>query len=213
MKTIALTTALFFGLALAAVAQHASAGMDEHASGSMSPHPSHPAGAPVTYADLKNTLEQLERAKQATAKYQDVHVAEADGYHQLGPDSPGMAIHFVQTLEPKAFDIEKPPILVYEKNPAASGGYSLVGVVYLWNAAAGLDGQPLDPPLPKSLVSWHRHPNLCLAPGLTNPHGLTESQCRDQGGRFLAETPWMVHAWIWKDSPSGVFSDQNSALR
>jgi len=212
MKTIALTVALFFVLALAAGAQQAPANHEEQASGMM-PHQSHPAALPITYAELKTTVTQLERARQATAKYQDVHVAEADGYHQLGPDFPGTGAHFVQTLEPKGFDVEKPPILIYQKNPDAPGGYSLVGVVYLWNAAAGPDGQPLNPPFPKSLARWHRHTNLCMAPGLANPHGLTESQCREQGGRFVAEAPWMVHAWIWKDSPSGVFSDQNPALR
>ena len=212
MKIISCATALFLALALAAMAQHAPAGNQDQASGGMMPHQSHSAGVPVTYADLKNTAAQLERARQATAKYQDVHVAEADGYHQIGPDFPGMGVHFVQTLEPKGFDIEKPPILIYEKTPDAPGGYSLVGVVYLWNAAAGPDGQPLDPPFPKSLARWHRHTNLCMAPGIPNPHGLTESQCREQGGRFIAEAPWMVHAWIWKDSPSGVFSDGNPAL-
>ena len=211
MKTIALTVALFFALALAALTQQAPS-HEEQASGMM-PHQSHSAAAPITYAELKTTVTQLERARQATAKYQDVHVAEKVGYHQIGPDFPGTGIHFVQTLEPKGFDIEKPPILIYQKNPDAPGGYSLVGVVYLWNAAAGPDGQPLNPPFPKSLARWHRHTNLCMAPGLANPHGLTESQCREQGGRFIAEAPWMVHAWIWKDSPSGVFSDQNPALR
>ena len=212
MKTIALTVVLFFALALAALTQQAPASHEEQAS-DMMPHQSHSAALPITYAELKNTVTQLERARQATAKYQDVHVAETDGYHQIGPDFPGTGIHFVQTLEPKGFDIEKPPILIYQKNPDAPGGYSLVGVVYLWNAAAGPDGQPLNPPFPKSLARWHRHTNLCMAPGLANPHGLTESQCREQGGRFIAEAPWMVHAWIWKDSPSGVFSDQNPALR
>lgn len=209
MKKITLATALLFASALAALAQHSPASMQEHASGGMAAHESHAAAAPVTYADLKNTLALLDRARQATAKYQDVHVAEADGYHQVGPDFPGMGVHFVQTLEPKEFDVEKPPILLYEKKPE---GYSLVGVVYLFNAAAGEDGQPVNPPFPKSLVSWHRHANLCLAPGVANPHGFTESQCREQGGHFLAESPWMTHAWIWKDSPTGVFSNQNAAL-
>src|SRR5215469_9937145 len=212
MKKTTLAMALLFALALAAAAQHAPGSMEEHASGAMAPHEPHSAVAPVTYADLKNTLAQLDRARQATAKYQDVHVAEADGYRRVGPDFPGMGVHFVQTLEPKGFDIEKPPILLYQKDPAALGGYSLVGVVYLLNAAAGEDGQPLNPPFPKSLVRWHRHANICLAPGLANPHGLTESQCRDQGGQFIAESAWMTHAWIWKDSPAGVFSDGNPAL-
>lgn len=211
MKTITRAIALFFVLALAAVAQQMPGGKEEQHSGGVMPQQGHSGGTPVTYAELKNTVAQLDRAKQATAKYQDVHVAEADGYHQMGPDFPGMGVHFVLTLEPKSFDVEKPPILLYEKGPA-SGAYSLVGVVYLWNADAGPDGQPLDPPFPKSLAHWHRHTSVCMLPSLANPHGFTESQCREKGGHFVAETPWMVHAWIWKESPSGVFSSENAAI-
>jgi len=211
MKTISRATAIFFVLALAAVAQQAPASHGEPASGGMTPQHSHAAGVGVSYAELKNTVALLERARQGTAKYQDVHVAEADGYRAIGAGFPGMGIHYVRSLEAKGFDIEKPQILLYEKN--SSGGYSLVGVVYLWNGAAGPDGQPLDPPFPKSLARWHRHTNICALPGLANPHGLTEQQCREQGGHFVAEAPWMVHAWIWKDSPAGVFSDQNPAVR
>jgi len=211
MKTISRAIAVFFVLALAAVAQQAPATHEEPAPGGMMPQHFHAAGAGVSYAELKNTVTLLERARQGTAKYQDVHVAEAEGYRARGPGFPGMGIHYVLNLEPKGFDIEKPPILLYEKN--LSGGYSLVGVVYLWNAAAGPDGQPLDPPFPKSLARWHRHKNICELPGLANPHGLTEQQCREQGGHFVAEAPWMLHAWIWKDSPAGVFSDQNPTVR
>ena len=213
MKAISRWTALFFMVALAATAQQPSASKDAQPASGMMAHEGHSAAVGVSYAELKNTVAQLERAKQATAKYQDVHVAEADGYHQVGPDFPGMGVHFVQTLEPKSFDVEKPPILLYEKNSSAPGGYSLVGVVYLWKAAAGPDGQPVDSPFPKSLARWHRHTNICMAPGLDNPHGLTEEQCREKGGHYIADVPWMLHAWIWKDSPSGVFSPENPALQ
>lgn len=210
MKTITCATALCFALAVAAMAQQMPGSKEGQHSGGMMPQQAHSDGAPVTYAELKNTIAQLDRARQATAKYQDVHVAEADGYQQIGPDFPGMGVHFVRTLEPKGFDVEKPPILVYEKD-AGSGAYSLVGVVYLWNAAAGPDGQPLDSPFPKSLAHWHRHTSICMLPGLPNPH-ISESECREKGGHFVAEAPWMLHAWIWKDSPLGVFSTENPAI-
>jgi hypothetical protein len=212
MKTMSRATALLLVLALPAIAQHAPAGPEQQAAGNMTMH-THMAGAPVSYAELKNTVAQLERARQATAKYQDVHVAEADGYRAMGPDFPGAGVHFVLTMETTAFDVEKPPILLYEKDPAAPSGYSLVGVTYLLNAPAGPDGQPLNSPFPKSLASWHRHGNLCLFPDVTNPHGFTESQCREKGGQFIAETQWMLHAWIWRDSPLGVFSPENPSVK
>lgn len=213
MKAISAGIALFFVVGFTAVAQHPPAGNTQPGTGNMMPHPSHSAGAPITYAELKKTVAELERAKEATVKYQDVHVAEADGYQVVGPDFPGMGVHFVLTMEPKAFDLEKPPILLYQKDPAAPGRYSLVGVSYLWNAPEGPDGQPLDPPFPKSLAVWHRHANICVLAHLENPHGLTEAQCRERGGHFVAQSQWLVHAWIWKDNPSGVFSPENPALR
>ncbi|HKT50505.1 MAG TPA: hypothetical protein VJV96_09405 [Candidatus Angelobacter sp.] len=213
MKAISAATVLFLVLGLIAVAQHQQHGDAQPASDNMMPHPSHAAGVPITYAELKQTVAELDHARQATAKYQDVHVAEADGYQVLGPEVGGMGVHFVRTLEPKSFDIEKPPILLYAKDPTAPGGYSLAGVSYLWNAPEGPDGQPVNSPFPKSLARWHRHGHICVLPHLDNPHGLSEEQCRAQGGQFIAQSQWLVHVWIWKDNPSGVFSPENPALK
>lgn len=216
MKAISRAAALVLVLSLSAVAQHpqhAPAGMDQPAADSAMPHSLHAPGAPVTYAELKNTMALLDRARQATAKYQDVRVAEAEGYQPLGGDHPGMGVHFVLTMEPKGFDIEKPPILLYVKDASAPGGYTLVGVGYLLNSAEGPDGQPLDPPFPKALAQWHRHDNICMLPHLDNPGALSESECRARGGHFVAHSQWLVHAWIWKDNPAGVFSPDNPALR
>jgi hypothetical protein len=162
--------------------------------------------------ELKQTLSDLERARQGTAKYQDVRVAEADGYRAIGPDVPGMGIHYVLKAEHDGFDIEKPPILLYEENASAPGGFSLVGVSFLLNAPEGADGQPLRAPFPKALAVWHRHENICVLADNTTPLGLTEEKCRARGGQFTAETQWMVHAWIWKDSPLGVFSERNPSV-
>lgn len=216
MKAISRTLALLSVLGLTAMAQHpqhAPAAMDQPASGNATAHSLHAPGSSVTYAELKNTTALLDRARQATAKYQDVNVAQADGYKPVGPDVPGMGIHFIQTMQPKAFDIEKPPILVYVNDPSAPGGYVLAGVAYLLDSPAGPDGQPLDPPFPKSLARWHQHDNICVLPNIQNPHGLTEGQCREQGGQYVAHSSWFVHAWIWKENPAGVFSAENPALR
>jgi len=204
--------ALFFVLGLLAPAQQAPTGQGEMAHGNMA-HGLHASGAAVTYAELKNTVADLERARQATSKYKDVHVAEAEGYQVVGPDVAGVPVHFVQTMEPKAFDIEKPPILLYAKDPAASGGYTLVGLSYLLNAPEGPDAQPVNPPFPKALAPWHRHDNICVLAHLQNPHGLTEDQCRQQGGHFVAHSQWLVHVWIWKENPAGIFSPENPALK
>jgi len=213
MKAVRRTIGLCFVLGLAALAVMSLVGKAQTPSGQMMSHSPHKNAAPLTYAELQNTAAELERARQATAKYQDVHAAEADGYQVVGGEMPGMGIHYVLTMEPKNFDVEKPPILLYVKNSAPQGGYSLAGVGYFWNAPEGPDGQPLNPPFPKSLALWHRHDNICVLPHLDNPHGLSEAQCTEKGGHFIAKTQWLVHAWIWKDNPTGIFSPENPAVQ
>jgi len=176
----------------------------EHAHG-----PSVPA---ITFAELQQTTEQLAAARQATAKYQDVHAAEADGYRAIGPDVPGMGIHYVRRGTPKTFSIGEPPILLYEKDPTTAS-LRLVGVSYLVVAPSGADGQPISSPFPKALASWHKHNNVCVLPDNSASVELTEAQCTGRGGHFTAETSWMVHAWIWKDSPTGVFSPTNPSVK
>src|SRR5262249_3801983 len=106
-----------------------------------------------------------------------------------------------------------PPILLYERDAAAPNGMRLVGVSYLFVAPGDADGQPADPPFPKALASWHKHNNVCVLPDNSASVELNETQCTSRGGRFTAETSWMVHAWIWKDSPAGVFSPTNPLVK
>jgi hypothetical protein len=187
--------------------------MSHHRAMDMDMHHDHGAAIPVSYADLTKATTLLETARHATEKYKDVRVAEEDGYGQIGPDVPGMGIHFVGTRIGSAFDIERPSILLYERDAAAANGYALVGVSYLLNAVEGADGQPADPPFPKSLARWHRHANICVLANRSVKTDLTADQCESEGGHFTAETQWMIHAWIWKDSPAGVFSGTNPAVQ
>jgi hypothetical protein len=172
---------------------------------------------PVTLAELEATASQLDKAKRATEKYQDLRVAEADGYRAFGPDVPGMGVHYVRVVEDRFrpgsrssdFDFEHPAILLYEKEASSPSGYSLVGVSYLLGGDADADGQPRNPPFPKSLAYWHRHSNVCLFPDRSVKGNLTADQCDSEGGHFIALTQWMIHVWIWKDNPTGVFSPTN----
>jgi hypothetical protein len=185
--------------------------------GQPAPHtPGHDHGAPgtaVTYAELQRTTEQLAAARDATMKYQDVRVAEADGYRPIGPHVPGMGLHYVRAGDRHAFSITNPPILLYEQDAMAPRGLRLVGVSYLLIAPSDPGGQPANAPFPKALASWHKHNNVCVLPDNSASVELTEAQCTSRGGRFTAETSWMVHAWIWKDSPTGVFSPTNPLVK
>ena len=199
-------------LSTLALAQQPMENMSGHHMETSMGHEHHGTSVPVTYEELTKTGGMLETARQATAKYQDVRAAEADGYKSYGPDVPGMGIHYVGPHR-GGFDVERPNILLYEKNSTAPGGYALVGVSYLLTAEVDADGQPKSPPFPKSLANWHRHENICVLPDRSTSNGLSDEQCKARGGKFTPETQWMVHAWIWKDSPTGVFSPTNPTVQ
>jgi hypothetical protein len=169
-------------------------------------------GAAVSFADLKTTVEALDAARAATERYRDVRAAEADGYRAIGPNVPGMGVHY---LKPGArgFDVTRPPFLLYEQDEGAPQGLSLVGVAYMISAPVGPDGQPAAAPFPRALAAWHKHYDICLLANKRMEMHSDAADCERQGGRFIAETPWMVHAWIWKDSPAGVFSTTNPNVR
>ena len=59
-------------------------------------------------------------ARVATAKYAtNLAAAQADGYQILTKEIPGMGFHFVNPNISGAFDVTKPPILVYEHTGGA----------------------------------------------------------------------------------------------
>jgi hypothetical protein len=175
----------------------------------------HEHGSPtvaITFAELQETAQALAAARQATKKYLDVRAAEAAGYRAVGPSVPGMGIHYVRRAEHRHFSITEPPILLYERD-AVAGGLRLIGVSYLFVSPGDADGQPTNPPFPKSLANWHKHNNICILPDDSTSVDLSEAQCTARRGQFTAETSWMVHAWIWKESPAGVFSPTNPLVK
>jgi hypothetical protein len=209
-----ITAFLLAGLATGGISAQSTASSDPADHSAMHMAHVHEAGPAITLAEMKETVAELDQARNATEKYRDVRAAIADGYQAIGPDVPGMGIHYVRRhAGSDNFDVEHPPILLYEKDTSATGGLALVGVSYLYRAQAGDDGQPLNPPFPKSLAKWHRHENICVLPDNSTPPGMTEQQCAARSGHFTTETQWMVHAWIWKDSPTGVFAPSNPAVR
>ena len=122
-KTILISALSLSAAALAAFAyqQHASPdGMSPHTMHQPMPAAMHAIASTLSFTQLQQTASDLERAKQATAKFQDVHAAEAAGYQKLGGDFPGMGTHFVLTMEAGKFDVEKPPILLYVKGDRKS---------------------------------------------------------------------------------------------
>lgn len=75
------------------------------------------------------TLMELQGARAATAKYQNIENAFRDGYIDIGVILPNMGYHFMDTAAVDAtFEARHPEILVYNKTD--DGSFQLVAVEY-----------------------------------------------------------------------------------
>jgi hypothetical protein len=144
------------------------------------------AFAPVAEAAKPGTL--VDKVRQATAHYRDVHVAMADGYVGgpcvSGPNEGAMGIHFVRPdliFDGGALDVSTPEALIYE--PLPNGGLRLVGVEYI-AIAADLD-------FAGAALEGH----LLHFSGSPNRYGLPDF--------------YQIHVWAWQHNPRGTFSDWN----
>jgi len=76
------------------------------------------------------TMAELQQAKIATARYNNIENAIADGYVDINVVVPHMGHHYMNSAYLNAgFEIDKPEILVYSPN-SASGHMQLVAVEY-----------------------------------------------------------------------------------
>lgn len=167
----------------------------------------------VSWEQLREFDQMLSQAKAATEKYRDVRVARADGYIQVTQVVPGLGAHFVQPalLASGTFDIEHPAMLLYDRTPGQE--LELVGVGWYAPKKPGDETPPY--PYFGPLGTWHYHTNLCFSARDDSPTVSisTSEGCRAAGGAFVRETGWMMHAWIFRTSPEGVLSHQNSSIR
>jgi hypothetical protein len=74
-------------------------------------------------------VEELQRARRATARYHDIRNAVADGYVDINVVIPNMGRHFLKdSLLDVKFEVERPELLVY--SPHEHGRMELVAVEY-----------------------------------------------------------------------------------
>jgi len=156
--------------------------------------PNASAGAPgaAHHHDAGHTISTDDRvaAMRATAGYQDVEVAEAAGYAS-SLDTLGC----FQNPEQGGMGLHYINGALMDATVDASKPEA---VVYELDAAGNIAGLvaheyivPIDAwtsAKPPRLfgVDFHQHPTLPL---------------------------WVLHAWLWKDNPAGVFADWNPAVR
>ena len=142
----------------------------------------------------------LERARSATAKYQDQSTAILEGYRRIGRDFPAMGEHWIRLdlLFDGRIDAEHPEVLTYVQ---VEGKAKLTGIAY---AVPLLPGEsPPDLPAPKD--AWHDHYRTIEDETIRPLHHLPAT---------ASSVPRiaMLHAWIWAPNPDGVFAADNWAI-
>ena len=129
----------------------------------------------------------LNVVRQATEKYKDVSVAEADGYALqfgcvTGPDSGAMGLHYVNgaLVSSGILDPRHPQIVIYEPTP--DGKVKLTGADFIVIAS-----------------QWDAHHS--------GPHELMGQLFHyfEAPNRFGLPAFYTLHVWAWKENPNGAF--------
>lgn len=129
--------------------------------------------------------------REATRRYRDVTIAEAEGY-QLhfgcvsGPDEGAMGLHYVNMalVGDGMLEAARPEIIIYEPRP--DGRPRLIGADYLVPAELWHANNEAPPQLAGQLFQYFPSPN-----------------------RFGLPAFYTLHVWAWKNNPHGTFVNWN----
>jgi hypothetical protein len=129
----------------------------------------------------------IQAVRNATARFQDVTVAEHEGYALqfgcvTGPDLGAMGLHYVNgsLVASGVVDPAHPQIVIYEPTP--NGGLQLIGADFLVIADAWNATHAHAPELMGQLFQFFDAPN-----------------------RFGLPPFYTLHVWAWKPNPNGAF--------
>ena len=132
--------------------------------------------------------------REATERFQDVRVAEKEGYAlKFGCVSGGeygaMGLHYVNFpyVLDGVLDPARPDIVIYE--PLPNGRLKLVGADFLVLASDWHAKNPEPPELMGQLLHLFEAPN-----------------------RFGLPTFYTLHVWAWKENPTGMFSNWHAKV-
>ena len=177
----------------------------------MAKHMAYSSPRPLTAADSVRAAHVINELRQAIAKYQDVSVAEADGYKMFAPQLKNQPqYHFTKKWNAIrnqfGFDPARPTSLLYKKD--TQGQFHLIGAMY--TASKGTSEEDLNQRVPLSVGRWHRHVNWCIpvrqakerwaetkdGRPIFGPLGVaTKEECDAANGRFIPQAfGWMLHA-------------------
>ncbi|MGH2607563.1 MAG: hypothetical protein ACRDHF_00620 [Tepidiformaceae bacterium] len=153
----------------------------------------------LTPEHLQGASEFYAQVKQATAKWEDINQAMADGYSQITPDLPGIAAHFINgryNSDREILNPAEPEILLYSKR--MDGTWRLVGAMFSSEVATETPPSFFGP-----LDVWHRHENLCFTAGAQVSVKANAAACVN--GVFVKTTAWNLHVWT-APGAEGVFA-------
>ena len=169
------------------------------ASGSFAASPVHAQQKPAPAAshhekavDHRSPSPLVDVVRQATERFKDVTVAEAEEYSLqfgcvTGPDAGAMGMHFVnfKLVTDGELDPTRPEIVIYEPQPG--GRLKLVGADYLVLADQWHAKHAEQPQLMGQLLHLFEAPN-----------------------RFGLPAFYTLHVWAWKENPTGTFTNWHS---
>ena len=179
-------------------------------------HVQYTGARPENDADKARAAILVTDLQHALAKYQDYHVAEADGFEPLTPGIRVPVENFCRSSDnPTAagtFNPSEPHSLLYQPTPG--GGYRLIGATYVSEKDAS-EGQ-LNRHVPLSVARWRRDVNVCLPVRGTDAKKTdrtkfdliaTEQACDAAGGRFVPLlSDWTVQVHPWEKNPKLVWA-------
>jgi len=156
-------------------------------------------------AEVPSTLvTDLALARIATAKYvSDLGRAKADGYQIITKMIPNMGYHYMNP-NVKGFDVQKPPILVYEHRGSS---WQLGALEWVFTS------KPATPPLPGARYGSFGA-GCHYADGTFVPSE-TQASCPatapGSGAKFGFWHPLLItlHVWLWYPNPSGLYASTN----
>src|SRR5437868_13479021 len=188
-----------------------SGGKDDWKMAAMARHMAYSSARPLTAADSARSAGVINELRKAIAKYQDVRVAEADGYKMFAPQIKNQPQYqFTEGWNAFrnqwGFDPGRPTSLLYKKD--AQGRFRLIGAMY--TASRRTSEAELNERIPLSIARWHRHVNWCIPARnakerwyetrndrpIFGPLGVaTKEDCDAANGRFIPQAfGWMLHA-------------------
>lgn len=186
-------------------------GGDDWRMAAMARHMAYSSPRPLTAADSLRSALVINELRQAIAKYQDVEVAEADGFKMFAPQIKNQPqYHFTKGWNAFrnqwGFDPARPTSLLYKKD--GQGQFHLIGAMY--TASRRTSEDDLNQRVPLSIARWHRHVNWCIPARhpkerwyetkngrpIFGPLGVaTREECEAANGRFIPQAfGWMLHA-------------------